>query len=1286
MSATSAASTSDNTKKRKTSLMMEASEATEIFENDQNEKLIDEISDALHRLSLQKQTEEMIKKLVEQKDQTSGESKKSSTFDKLAILQQMQQEEMVVLKVGGKFFYTTMKTLMGERGNSKVQTKKIIIADKVGKATAGKKRGEDEEDEEMDEGGDEEGGDEMDEDGERPKEDGISSLEYVCAQDNLFKVMFDSGFGIERDEANKSAISFPDRNPDYFEYILEHLRQGGKVKSLGIEKLNADELENILEESRYFATEKLSEYILFLLDKYHKYDSNLSNYAEIEEILNDSVQNLKKVEIPLEQIQQRLKSFEDSINESKKSVGEYSRKLVEQYQNFILGTDLESDLSVKIDVSGQIFTIPFTSLRKYENFLLSKYILSPNFGLNENGCVFIDRNPKLFALIHGYIISGGKFNHFPKNLSQEKKLQLKQEAEFYGLTTLVQEYLDPLRYPVEKIGKDNIELKEKEDKLREIFAKERESPLLNDPYLLLSPLFQNLEEIKNQEKYRIDIGHCPKLLDLTDKTRYSRQVSKPRLVNNLNGFKLNWHRFTQGALDGLDWNNVFAAGGGILGCCLKDDNFDNNTAVSTIYPTSVNERTETNTSRAVSVIDDENDENEAADFGFWRRFSKKATTKSTGEEGDEEEEEETEQKQEVISKYPIGRFHNLDSMGNSTLYSQYSSHSYASLDQRKARSSELAKTISESTTSNKENARFIPDANIPAPFKKSDIDLFLYALSEEEAEEKIKHIYQTIKKNMSRRLLMNYAGDKMEHKGYYSHLKDEEKAKCIYQDGIIRTEEGTLINDDVLVVRTKFAVTFYCYKLRPIQVVLRIYKSPAEVLLGFDIDCATMGFDGNQVWSSARARRALMYHTNLVDVDRQSTTYEYRLYKYSKRGFSVSIPGYDTAKVQNQLLQYPRRFPFTSTEYLLHGLARLIAFDNSCRAKNPKHILGVYDDRDPNAAQLREENKALILSGELNVKSDYLDLNIIKSYKYPPSFIFTTLEKTRQIVSLINLKPEEQRDIKNWRDREKIRRTFRKGESVKFDSRLKNNTNIKMERDPDWKPHFIYSLNDIDTVLNSEKFDARISNKIQFLTVDPGTQKIGSFHPKDINFYRDAYQPVPFSKLPILKEAKMRTVWFKAMTELPPQHVIDEREKHVKENTNQYGFYNDNKDYTKDPFEERYQKFSMSRPNPNSQNIYDKWVQEEIWFEAFTPEESNKIEQEFRKFIVYGNPESFAISGSELIDFSYWRLFLDSNHPTHPNTAAALHRKNFCESGHYFGGIDEDQVGTVTTLSYRSFY
>ena len=65
----------------------------------------------------------------------------------------------------------------------------------------------------------------------------------------------------------------------------------------------------------------------------------------------------------------------------------------------------------------------------------------------------------------------------------------------------------------------------------------------------------------------------------------------------------------------------------------------------------------------------------------------------------------------------------------------------------------------------------------------SDIDLFLYGLSNQQAEDKLRHIYGIIKKN------------------------------C---------------NGDVFVVRTKFAITFYTDNARPVQVVLRIYKSPAE--------------------------------------------------------------------------------------------------------------------------------------------------------------------------------------------------------------------------------------------------------------------------------------------------------------------------------------------------------------------------------------------------------------------------------------------------------------------------
>lgn len=95
------------------------------------------------------------------------------------------------------------------------------------------------------------------------------------------------------------------------------------------------------------------------------------------------------------------------------------------------------------------------------------------------------------------------------------------------------------------------------------------------------------------------------------------------------------------------------------------------------------------------------------------------------------------------------------------------------------------------------------------------------------------------------------------------------------------------------------------------QIVLRIYKSPAEVLMGFDIDSCAVGFDGERVWCGGRcwfvcstarrstrvrralprAQRAVTQRINVVDLTRRSLTYEVRLYKYAKRGFAVAIPG-----------------------------------------------------------------------------------------------------------------------------------------------------------------------------------------------------------------------------------------------------------------------------------------------------------------------------------------------------------------------------------------------------------
>jgi hypothetical protein len=49
-------------------------------------------------------------------------------------------------------------------------------------------------------------------------------------------------------------------------------------------------------------------------------------------------------------------------------------------------------------------------------------------------------------------------------------------------------------------------------------------------------------------------------------------------------------------------------------------------------------------------------------------------------------------------------------------------------------------------------------------------------------------------------------------------------------------------------------------------VILRLYKSPAEVLLGFDIDSCCVGYDGTDVWCQERFRRALTKRYNLVNI------------------------------------------------------------------------------------------------------------------------------------------------------------------------------------------------------------------------------------------------------------------------------------------------------------------------------------------------------------------------------------------------------------------------------------
>ncbi|KAH8991545.1 hypothetical protein EDB92DRAFT_2114535 [Lactarius akahatsu] len=97
-------------------------------------------------------------------------------------------------------------------------------------------------------------------------------------------------------------------------------------------------------------------------------------------------------------------------------------------------------------------------------------------------------------------------------------------------------------------------------------------------------------------------------------------------------------------------------------------------------------------------------------------------------------------------------------------------------------------------------------------FPSSDVDIFLYGLTVEEAERKIITIYEA-------------------NKAYRLH-------------------------------------SF-------IQIVLRLYSSPAEVLTGFDVDAPCCAYDGDRVWANPRAIVSMMRQSNIVDVTRRSPSYEF---------------------------------------------------------------------------------------------------------------------------------------------------------------------------------------------------------------------------------------------------------------------------------------------------------------------------------------------------------------------------------------------------------------------------
>ncbi|KAJ5594036.1 uncharacterized protein N7459_000244 [Penicillium hispanicum] len=202
----------------------------------------------------------------------------------------------------------------------------------------------------------------------------------------------------------------------------------------------------------------------------------------------------------------------------------------------------------------------------------------------------------------------------------------------------------------------------------------------------------------------------------------------------------------------------------------------------------------------------------------------------------------------------------------------------------------------------------------------SDVDLFLYGLTEEQAIDKIKHI------------------------------EDKIRNTILYETTVVRTKNTITIVSQ--------------YPTRHVQIVLRIYHSVAEILTGFDVDCSTVAYDGKQVWASPRAIAAFITQTNQIDLTRRSPSYENRLSKYSHRGFEVFWSPLDRSRVDPTIFERS----FTRTE----GLARLLVLEKLPKSSDRDDYLQKRRNergRPPVNMYLRRLGKQL----RGNIKNDWED-------------------------------------------------------------------------------------------------------------------------------------------------------------------------------------------------------------------------------------------------------------------------------------------------------------------------
>lgn len=332
---------------------------------------------------------------------------------------------------------------------------------------------------------------------------GISSTySRLTFSESLFKVMLGSTFSIDKDDQGAFKME-EGHDPELFSIILEHIKTGS-TKDIGIDYSNMASLEKMLSLSKYYGTQELTDAIFSKIQ--HSFQTTISeeeNSASESTTVHAEKHGSETSTQFWKDMETHKQTFDKFIQKRKAEIEEQRTKVESQKIN---------NETLKLNVSGRHFALSVADIAIYPSSILFQLYerlaeqkktngTSTFTCINYLDVIFIDRDGDTFELIETFLRTG-TISHIPNIRSIKKRVQ--KEAKYYGITGL-EEFFSPMRYPLESIGQENIEMKQQEDLLRSLFAKDRDNAVLDDPYINMLPVFDLLDTFHPQDTVRFII-------------------------------------------------------------------------------------------------------------------------------------------------------------------------------------------------------------------------------------------------------------------------------------------------------------------------------------------------------------------------------------------------------------------------------------------------------------------------------------------------------------------------------------------------------------------------------------------------------------------------------------------------------------------------------------------------------------------------------------------------------------------------------------------------------------